>query len=85
LGLALQAVLAGVPLRDLAPGALEELAERVGNDAMVSLAELCPPPCALASFRFPDGEPDTPPFEVPAVECPLAAPAGLTEGGGDGI
>jgi len=85
LGLTLQAVLAGVPLRDLAPGALEELAERVGNDAMVSLSELCPPPCTLVPFQPPQGEADTPPFEVPAVECPLAAPAGLTEGGGDGI
>jgi len=76
--------LAGVPLRELAPGTLEELAGRVGNDAMISLSALCPPACALASFRFPRGEIGTPSFEVPAVECPLAAPEGLTEGDGNG-
>lgn len=68
----------------MAPGTLEELAEQIGNDAMASLAAMCPPECALTPFAPPAGELDTAPFEVPAVECPLAAPVGLTEGGSGG-
>lgn len=80
--LAARAALAGAPLWDLPPRTLEELAARVGNHSLLELAARGAPEADTAPFRPPADEgPDTPPFPVPGgLDCPLAAPAGLSRG-----
>lgn len=73
----MRAVFGGVPLRELPPRTLRELAAFAGNSGMLALAELsrsrpvlseCPP--------LGGGSPDAP-FEIPKLACPLAVPEGL--------
>ena len=72
-------MLAGVPLWELPPDSLEELAGRLGNQEMAALLERRGPAAEETSFRMPEGELETEPFPVPESPGPLLdAPQGLT-------
>ena len=82
-GLAARAVLAGVPLWELPPDSLEELAGRLGNQEMAALLERRGPAAEETAFRLPPEELETAPFPVPEEPAQLVQPsAGLTAGEG---
>ena len=81
--LAARAVLAGVPLWELPPDSLEELAGRLGNQEMAALLERRGPAAEETAFRLPPEELETAPFPVPEEPAQLVQPpAGLTAGEG---
>ena len=84
-GLLAQAALEGMTLLDAPPQTLEELAGLVGNTAMQALLDAQTPQPEEFFFSLPEGEPDTVPLQVPAMELALARPAelaGAPEGNG---
>lgn len=79
-GLTARLALEGVPLLDLPPRRLEELAGWIGNSGMLDLLDARIPPVEEADFRMPAGEPETVPFQVEGgLPVALARPEGLTE------
>ena len=74
------AALEGVPLWEMPPSRLEELASLVGNQGMAALLERQSLPVEETRLTLPeDGE--TTPFPVPGgSEVLTARPPGLTEG-----
>lgn len=82
-GLLAQALLEGVPLLEMPPTRLEELAALIGNQGMAALLKQQAPPLEESPFELPP-EADTAPFPVP--EMPLfftvQAPEGLSQGEG---
>ena len=76
-------MLAGVPLWELPPDSLEELAGRLGNQEMAALVERRGAMAEEVSFHLPPGELETAPFPVPEEPAQLVRPpAGLTAGEG---
>ncbi len=73
-----QAALEGMPLLDAPPQTLEELAGRVGNTAMQALLDAQAPQPEEFFFSLPEGEPDTAPIQVPAMEPALIPLGGLS-------
>ncbi len=63
---------------DLPPRTLEELAARVGNSGMLTLMSMGAQEPQQAPFSPPEGELNTAPFPVPALDCLTAEPTGLT-------
>ncbi len=78
-GWAAQAILAGSRIEELPPQTLEELAAQVGNSAMLTLLSLRAKEPEQAQFTGLTDPADTPPFPVPALDCPTSEPSGLTE------
>jgi len=74
---ALRAVLGGVPLRELPPRTLKELAAFAGNSGMLALAELSRSRPALSECPPLGGGGPGVPYEIPELTCPLVAPAEL--------
>ncbi|MEA4940911.1 MAG: hypothetical protein VB094_00030 [Oscillibacter sp.] len=72
---ALRAVFGGVPLRELPPRTLKELATFAGNSGMLALAELNRSRPELSECPPLGGGGTGVPFEISALACPLAAPA----------
>ena len=77
-GVLAQAALEGMPLLDAPPQTLEELAGWVGNTAMQALLDAQTPQPEEFFFSLPEGEPDTAPIQVPAMEPALVRPDGLS-------
>lgn len=77
---AAKALLAGAPVREFPPKTLSELAARIGNSAMLALAQQGIKEPEQAAFRMPAGEPGTIPAKIPKTDCQEAAPAGLAAG-----
>ncbi len=63
---------------DLPPRTLEELAARVGNSGMLTLMSMGAQEPQQTLFSPPEGELNTAPFPVPALDCQTADPTGLT-------
>ncbi len=74
-----------MPLWDVPPQNLEELAGRVGNTAMQALVAAQTPQPEEVSFSLPEGEPGTAPVQVPAMEPALVQPVALGGGAATGI
>lgn len=79
-GLTAQALLNGAAIWELPRTSLEELAERVGNSAMLALTAMRTPEADLRQTSLTGMEPRTPAAEVPDMDCRLAPAANLTAG-----
>lgn len=79
-GLALQAVLNGGTVWELPRQSLEDLAERVGNSAMLALADMRSPEAELHQTSLASPEPQTAAAEVPDMACQLQPASSLTAG-----
>ena len=79
-GLTAQAILDGAAIWELPRSSLEELAERVGNSAMLALTAMGMPEADLRQTSLIGMEPQTPAMEVPDMDCRLAPAADLTAG-----
>ena len=79
-GLTAQAILDGAAIWELPRSSLEELAERVGNSAMLALTAMGMPEADLRQTSLIGMEPQTPAMGVPDMDCRLAPAADLTAG-----
>lgn len=79
-GLTAQAILDGAAIWELPRSSLEELAERVGNSAMLALTAMGMPEADLRQTSLIGMESQTPAMEVPDMDCRLAPAADLTAG-----
>lgn len=79
-GLTAQAILDGAAIWELPRSSLEELAERVGNSAMLALTAMRSPEAELRQTTLAGTEPQTPETGVPDTACQLAPASDLTAG-----
>lgn len=79
-GVTAQALLNGAAIWELPRTSLEELAERVGNSAMLALTAMRSPEAELRQTTLAGTEPQTPETEVPDTACQLAPASDLTAG-----